>query len=114
MSTSRVAAAAPQRRDPGLQAERTALSWNRTGLSVLANALLVLRTGWTTAEASLTVVAIALLAAAGAAILYGAWRRRHLLSGHPSIAPSAFAIAAAAIVTLVACAAGIASILLVL
>ncbi len=106
-----LADAVEQPRARGLQAERTALAWNRTGLAVLVNALLALRTGWASGEASLTLVAIALLVAAAAAILYGALRRRHLMSGHRPIAPPALAIAAAAIITLIACGAGIASIL---
>lgn len=96
--------------DPGLQAERTALAWNRTGLALLANALLALRSGWASRETPITVLAFALLVAAGTAILYGAWRRRHLLNGYGRTAPSAIAIATAAVVTLVACATGIASI----
>lgn len=99
-------------RDPGLQAERTALSWNRTGLAMLANALLALRAGWTSQDTPITVLAFALLAAAGAAVLYGAWRRRHLLNGRGTTAVSATAIATAAIVTLIACATGIVSIVL--
>jgi uncharacterized membrane protein YidH (DUF202 family) len=99
-------------RDPGLQAERTALAWNRTGLSVFINAVLALRTGWSADAVPLSALAIALLAASGAAIGYGAWRRRHLLSDHPSIAPRAVAIAIAAGVALATCAAGLASILI--
>ena len=98
--------------DPGLQAERTALAWNRTGLVMLANALLALRAGWASRETPITVLAFVLLVAAGAAILYGAWRRRHLLNGRGMIAPSAISIATAAIITLVACATGIASIVM--
>jgi len=103
-------AATRRPRDPGLQAERTALAWNRTGLAVLVNALLALRTGWTRHETPITLLAFALLVAAVAAVLYGAWRRHHLMSGHGMTAPPAIAIASAAIVTLVACATGIASI----
>ncbi len=106
-----VEAATPRPRDPGLQAERTALSWNRTGLAMLANALLALRAGWVSRDTPITILAFALLIAAGAAVLYGAWRRRHLLNGRGAIAPPAIAIAAAAFVTLVACATGIASML---
>ena len=98
-------------RDPGMQAERTALAWNRTGLAMLANALLALRSGWASGQTTLSALAIALLAASGATIGYGAWRRRHLLSPHPSIAPSALAIAWTAVIALVACATGLGAIL---
>lgn len=113
MSAALAPTAVPSPHDPGLQAERTALAWNRTGLAVLVNALLALRTGWVSGKTSLSLVAVALLAAAAAAIFYGAWRRRHLSRRHGVIAPPAIAIALAAAVTLVACAAGIASILVV-
>lgn len=96
--------------DPGLQAERTALAWNRTGLAMLANALLALRSGWASREAPITVLAFTLLVATAAAIFYGARRRRHLLNSQGRTAPSVIAIATAAVVTLVACATGIASI----
>ncbi|NBA94820.1 DUF202 domain-containing protein [Pseudomonas sp. R5(2019)] len=97
-------------RDPGLQAERTALSWSRTGWAVLANALLALRSGWVNQEVPITLLAFALLVASGAAVLYGAWRRRQLLSAQAVIAPPAIAIAAATVVTLIACVTGVASI----
>jgi uncharacterized membrane protein YidH (DUF202 family) len=98
-------------RDPGLQAERTALAWSRTGLAVFVNALLALRSGWVNDETSITILGLALLTAAGAAALCGAWRRKHLLSGRDGIAPPAIVIGAAAGVTWLACAAAIASVL---
>lgn len=101
----------PRPWDVGLQAERTALAWTRTGLAVVVNALLALRSGWTSGRLALIVVACALLAAAGSAIFYGAWRQRHLSTGLGMTAPPAIAIAVAAVVTLVACAAGLGSML---
>ena len=111
VSEARPDDAARRPRDAGLQAERTALSWNRTALAIGANALLALRSGWTNEKAPITVLAVALLVAAGAGVIYGAWRRQRLLGGGGSIAPSAPAMAVVAMVALVACATGIASIL---
>ncbi|WP_169170371.1 DUF202 domain-containing protein, partial [Acidovorax sp. SRB_24] len=68
-----------------MQAERTALAWNRTGLAVLANALLALRSGWSSRDMSITILALALLVVSDAAIFYGAWRCRELLSGQDKI-----------------------------
>ncbi len=99
-----------QSRDPGLQPERTALAWNRTGLAMLVNALLALRTGWTSHQSPITVLGFVLLLASGAIIFYGAWRRRHLVHGHGTIAPSAHAVAAVAAATLLACAVALASV----
>lgn len=97
-------------RDPGLQPERTALAWNRTGLAMLVNALLALRTGWTSHQAPITALGFVLLLASGAIIFYGAWRRRHLLHGHGSIAPAAHAVAAVTAATLLACVVALASV----
>lgn len=92
-------------RDPGLQAERTALSWNRTGLAVLANALLALREGWHGQHGPISVLACVMLTAAAAAVIYGAWRRRQLSNGEAPLAVSAHVIATASIISLMACAA---------
>ena len=99
-----------QARDPGLQPERTALAWSRTGLAMLVNALLALRTGWTSHQAPITVLGFVLLLASGATIFYAAWRRRHLLRGQGPIAPSAHAIAEVAADTLLGCAVELASV----
>jgi uncharacterized membrane protein YidH (DUF202 family) len=97
-------------RDPGVQPERTALAWSRTGLAVLANALLVLRAGSSSGSTPILMLGVLLLGAAGGAFACGAWRRRRLVSGTPPNAPPALVIQAAAIVMLLACVASVASI----
>ncbi|MFF1635049.1 DUF202 domain-containing protein [Leifsonia sp. NPDC058248] len=102
-------------RDPGLQAERTALSWTRTALVIVVNALLSLRSGVISGEPALVAVGVLLLGAAIAAVVYGGVRGRALV-GHtgqkPPTAP-ALAVTLAAATALLACAAGIASVLVV-
>lgn len=101
-------------RDPGAQGERTALAWNRTGLSLGVNALLSLRTGWVSGHGVLTVVGVLLLVAAAAIVGYGN-RRGRALSSHdshlPSLGATPLSMALTAAATLAACAAGAASVL---
>lgn len=110
-SSGRAPNAPSPAQDAGLQAQRTALSWSRTGLAIFANALLALRSGWINREVPITTLALALLIAAGAVMAYGAWRRKHMLSGAESIAASALPVAAVGIIALVACFTGMASLL---
>ncbi|PJJ62151.1 uncharacterized membrane protein YidH (DUF202 family) [Compostimonas suwonensis] len=105
-------AATPPARDHGVQPERTALSWNRTALALVVNALLAIRSGWVGGFAGFTVVGAVLLLAAVAAVVYGTHRRRELDREPTRPVPPA-AVLAAAGVTLLACAAGVASVLLV-
>ncbi|MGX5697210.1 DUF202 domain-containing protein [Agromyces soli] len=101
-------AAAPPPRDPGLQPERTALSWTRTALVVAVNALLALRTGLVQGEPWLVVVGAVLFATAGAVGAAGSVRRRELDAG--SFAPAPWLMAAVAVATVASAAAGVATI----
>lgn len=97
-------------RDAGVQPERTALAWTRTGMALLANALLVVRAGWSSDSTAIMAVGGLLLVACAGAFVFGAWRRQRLISGRAPLAPPALAMQIAASVMLVACAAGVASI----
>lgn len=61
--------------DPGLQQQRTGLSWTRSSLVVAMNALLVARAGIINGTVALVGVGLVLLVAAVAVMLHG--RRRH-------------------------------------
>lgn len=100
----------PTPRDPGLQVERTALAWSRTGLAVLVNALLALRSGWVTGEVSITFLGVALLLSAAVVALCGTRRGRHLASDGGAVSAPGSIVAGVAAVALLACAAALASI----
>lgn len=69
--------------DAGLQAERTALAWKRTGLAMAVNALLVIKTG-IQHDRSLLCAGVALAVVACCFVAVGELRRRSLLQGPPS------------------------------
>lgn len=100
------------KRDPGLQAERTALAWSRTSAALLVNSLLVTRSGLKSQRHSLVGIGLIMLLAAGLVYLYSAKRRRELLADLGGTAPKAALIGACATIALAACAGGLASIAL--
>lgn len=77
-------------RDPGLQAERTALAWHRTALALLANALLALRLGLVAGQAAVIGLGVALLGGALAVSWIGRRRRRALVGDEQLSAPPAW------------------------
>lgn len=79
-------APASRPQDAGLQPERTALAWQRTGIAALVNALLVLRSQLQENTGSLPLMGIALLVGAGAVMAYAALRKRELAASGPHLA----------------------------
>ena len=65
-------------KDPGLQPERTALAWRRTGLVMAANAILLLRSGLQAGPVAVSWLGVALVCVAVAMLLAGEHRRVHL------------------------------------
>lgn len=61
-------------RDPGLQAERTALAWNRTGMGLLLNAALLLRCGSAVRDVPVLATGGLLLFGAALTLAYAAYR----------------------------------------
>jgi uncharacterized membrane protein YidH (DUF202 family) len=97
-------------RDPGLQAERTSLAWNRTAVTVVANALLALRAGL--AQQRTVVVALGMvLLMCGAALTAFGWIRRRQLLGQDNLAsPSSSMIGGATLFALTCCAVAVATV----
>lgn len=73
--------------DPGLQRERTAMAWTRTGLAVLVNSLIVLRSGANEHQPLVLALGSLLLAGAGATVACGAWRSHSLAKGADPTTP---------------------------
>jgi uncharacterized membrane protein YidH (DUF202 family) len=97
-------------RDPGLQPQRTALAWRRTGLAVLVNALVVLRAGVQGNHRLVTALGVLLILAAAGTVAAGAWRARVLsTTGTPCAPPPALVLGTVGVAWL-ACVAGLASI----
>jgi uncharacterized membrane protein YidH (DUF202 family) len=96
--------------DPGLQPERTALSWTRTALAIAVNALLSIRAGFVAGEPWLVAVGVLLFAASGAVVAIGTARRRQLSGDRLVITPPTGALLAVAAATLLASIGGVASV----
>jgi Domain of unknown function (DUF202) len=101
----------PATGDPGLQPERTALAWSRTALTLAVNALLALRAGLIAGEPMLVAVGVVLFGTAGAAVVLAAVRRRQLSGEVLTITPPRGALAGLTAATLLACIAGIVSVM---
>ena len=98
--------------DPGLQPQRTALAWGRTGLAMFVNALIVLRAGLVSDQMLITGLGVILLVAAGLSVVCGTWRVQHLAAHGAQSGPPWVLIAATVGVAWIACFAGVASIVM--
>jgi len=94
-------------RDPGLQPERTALAWSRTGLAVLVNALLVVRAGIGHGAVGVSLMGALLLGGAVVLMAAGAWRGRALRGDWPVAAPPEPLVLGLAATVLTACLAAV-------
>jgi uncharacterized membrane protein YidH (DUF202 family) len=85
--------------DSGLQSERTLLAWRRTALGLLANAVLLIATGFNSSPVRFALgIVVAVIALAGWATV-GAAYRRHL--NRPQLADDALLRTSVAVVLLV-------------
>ncbi|MGI9822388.1 DUF202 domain-containing protein [Agromyces sp. Marseille-Q5079] len=101
----------PTPRDPGLQAERTALAWTRTALAIAVNAVLVLRSGLVSDQPALAAAGVVLFAISAAAAAYGVVRKRELGAAQGPVMPSAWPLLAVAATVVLAAVAGVGSLL---
>ncbi|MBI5716927.1 MAG: DUF202 domain-containing protein [Burkholderiales bacterium] len=81
--------AAKPLRDAGLQPERTALAWIRTGLALCANALLALRAGVIAQRTDEWVLGVVLLLLGAVVMAFGAARNARLAQGDVLAVPPA-------------------------
>ena len=102
------------RRDRGLQPQRTALAWSRTGLAIFVNALIILRAGMQSDQILISALGIALLVASALAVVTGTWRIRYLAAHGAPVSPPWILIASTTGVAWLACLGGVASIILTL
>ncbi|SFR73660.1 IPTL-CTERM protein sorting domain-containing protein [Agromyces sp. CF514] len=97
-------------RDPGLQPERTALAWSRTGLAIAVNAVLALRDGLSSNQPALSTAGVVLFVLAAVAVAHGTVRRRQLGARREIVPPSPLVMLGVAATVLLAAVAGIISI----
>lgn len=86
-------------RDPGLQPERTGLSWSRTAFLMLLVSAILLRGGIVHHERWLALAGVGLLAGTGAMYAWAGLRLRFIMTSRaPVNAPSAWAMRLTALV----------------